>query len=118
MLTKQLAGAPYRKHHDAGTDNDADSEPKPRGLVPSRREFICSFEKRLIGAECDVQLLAHHLSGVLEQLDFLLPQPDSTSEREHLVLLIQEEPLNTGKVRFAARLCGCGGYGYGCSFKA
>lgn len=83
-----------------------------------RDKLVGSFEKSFVGAKGEVELLAHHLNCVVEQLDLLLPQSDSLTERDHFVLLLQEEQLNTGKVRFAARLCGCGGYGYGCSFKA
>lgn len=103
MLTKKLAGAPDGKHNDAGTNNEAYAKPEPGAFVPARREFVCSFEKYPVAGQCKAELLVHYLNGVLEQLDFLLPQPDSLAQREHLVLLIQEEPLNTGKVRFVAR---------------
>lgn len=83
-----------------------------------RNELTGTFEKALVGGHYEASLLTYHLEGVFEQLDLLFPQPNSLTEGHHFVLLLQEEELNTGQVRFAARLCDCGGYGYGCSLKA
>lgn len=79
-----------------------------------RQEFVCTFEKSLIGAERDAELLSYHLSAALEQLNLLFAQPQTHSEGNHFILLLKEQPLNAGKVNFVARLCDCWRNEWGC----
>jgi len=46
----------------------------------------------------------------LEQFNLLLPESELLGERNHFILLLEQETPYTGKVSYLARTCNCGGW--------
>jgi hypothetical protein len=113
---QQLASAPDSQHGQASADNDANDAPQNGALVPPGRELIGCVKKAPIAHQYGLQILRSQLSGVLQQLNFFLAKSKPLAEGNHLLLLVQQSETKADEFVFAARSCGCGGYGDGCTW--
>jgi len=108
-VRQELPCAPDGENSQCSSENKTDAEPEPLTFIPLRYQLVGRFEQSLVGTQGDEKLLAHHLRGVLEQLNLFFAQDKALAKGDHFVLLLKQEKLGTGQVSLAARRCSCYG---------